>query len=169
MPLDEKLESLYCRTGNQMLFHFFHFRQRLPGSAARIIAQNFASCRLASSFMVSLFFVFIGSPPSLARLAWVKMGCGIKIWYHDLQYNDKEFLKNPYTRTGSKGRPSSQKVKFPVCPAYPRQAQAGNLKFRFSSLLKKRYFSGCSKMPRCKAPETLMSEAYLDVRRNEEG
>jgi len=30
-------------------------------------------------------------------------------------------------------------------------------------------FSGCSKMPRCKAPEILRNEAYLDVRRNDEG
>jgi hypothetical protein len=30
----------------------------LPGSAARIISQNFASCRLACSFRATLFFVF---------------------------------------------------------------------------------------------------------------
>ena len=36
-------------------------------------------------------------------------------------------------------------------------------------LLKKLIFMGCSKMPRCKAPEILRSEAYLEVRRNEEG
>ena len=36
-------------------------------------------------------------------------------------------------------------------------------------VLKKSFFSGCSKMPRCKAPEILRSEAYLDVRRNAEG
>ena len=30
-------------------------------------------------------------------------------------------------------------------------------------------FSGFSKMPRCKAPEVLRNEAYLDVRRNDEG
>jgi hypothetical protein len=29
--------------------------------------------------------------------------------------------------------------------------------------------AGCSKMPRCKAPEILKSEAYLNVRRNDEG
>jgi hypothetical protein len=62
MPLNEKLECFNCRTGNYMLFHFFHLRHRLPGSAARIIVQNFASCRLACSFMV-LFLVFISSPP----------------------------------------------------------------------------------------------------------
>jgi len=50
MPLDEKLEIFYCRTGNHVFFQLFHLRHRLPGSAARIIAQNFASCRLASSF-----------------------------------------------------------------------------------------------------------------------
>jgi len=38
-----------------------------------------------------------------------------------------------------------------------------------SSLLKKSFFSDCSKMPRCKTPEILRSEAYLDVRRNDEG
>jgi hypothetical protein len=37
-----------------------------------------------------------------------------------------------------------------------------------SGLLKKSFFQGCSKMPRCKAPEILRSEAYLDVRRNDE-
>ena len=30
-------------------------------------------------------------------------------------------------------------------------------------------FPGCSKMPRCKAPEILRSEAYFNVRRNDEG
>jgi hypothetical protein len=29
--------------------------------------------------------------------------------------------------------------------------------------------SGCSKMPRCEAPERLRSEVYLEVRRNDEG
>jgi hypothetical protein len=45
-----------------------------------------------------------------------------------------------------------------------------------SRLLKKSFFAGCSKMPKCKAPEILSirpdhgrSEAYLDVRRNDEG
>ena len=37
------------------------------------------------------------------------------------------------------------------------------------SLLKKLFFADCSKMPRCKAPEILRSEAYFDVRRNDEG
>ena len=36
-------------------------------------------------------------------------------------------------------------------------------------LLKKSFYSGCSKMPRYEAPEILRSEAYLDVRRNDEG
>ena len=40
---------------------------------------------------------------------------------------------------------------------------------KFSSLLKKSFFPDCSKMARCKAPEILRSEAYLDVRRNDEG
>ena len=34
-------------------------------------------------------------------------------------------------------------------------------------LLKKSFSSGCSKMPRCKAPEILRNEAYLEVRRND--
>jgi hypothetical protein len=38
-----------------------------------------------------------------------------------------------------------------------------------NSLLKKALYAGCSKMPRYEAPEILMSEAYLDVRRNDEG
>ncbi len=37
------------------------------------------------------------------------------------------------------------------------------------NLLKNSFSAGCSKMPRCKAPEILRSEAYLDVRRNDEG
>jgi hypothetical protein len=39
----------------------------------------------------------------------------------------------------------------------------------FSRLLKKPLLAGCSKMPRCKAPEILRSEAYIIVRRNDEG
>ena len=35
-------------------------------------------------------------------------------------------------------------------------------------LLNKRFSAGCSKMPICKAPEILRSEAYLNVRRNDE-
>jgi len=77
MPLNEKLKVFYCRTGNHMLFQLFHLRHRLPGSAARIIAQNFASCRLASSFKVSFFLVFNPFTSFLPNLAWVKMGCGI--------------------------------------------------------------------------------------------
>jgi hypothetical protein len=48
----------------------------LPGSAARIIVQNFASCRLASSFNI-LFLVFNPFTSFPQELAWVKMGCGI--------------------------------------------------------------------------------------------
>jgi hypothetical protein len=36
-------------------------------------------------------------------------------------------------------------------------------------MLKKSPFPGCSKMARCKAPEILRNEAYLAVRRNDEG
>ena len=38
-----------------------------------------------------------------------------------------------------------------------------------NSLPKKSSFAGCSKMPRCKAPKILRSDAYLKVRRNDEG
>jgi hypothetical protein len=37
----------------------------------------------------------------------------------------------------------------------------------FSKVLRKSFFAGCSKMPRCEAPEILRSEAYSDVRRND--
>gem|GEM_PF-1865117 len=37
------------------------------------------------------------------------------------------------------------------------------------SLLEKSFFAGYSKMPICKAPEILRSEACLGVRRNDEG
>jgi hypothetical protein len=40
---------------------------------------------------------------------------------------------------------------------------------RFEKLAVKVAFSGCSKMLRCKAPEIPRSEAYLNVRRNDEG
>ncbi len=30
-------------------------------------------------------------------------------------------------------------------------------------------YPGCSKMPRCKDPDILRNEAYLDVPRNDEG
>ena len=40
---------------------------------------------------------------------------------------------------------------------------------RVNSLLKNAFFAGWSKMPGCKAPEILRSEAYLNVRRNDEG
>jgi len=36
-------------------------------------------------------------------------------------------------------------------------------------LLKKRFFAGWSKTPRCKALEIMRSEAYLGVRRNDDG
>jgi hypothetical protein len=48
----------------------------LPGSAARIIAQNFASCRLACSFKVTFFLVFNPTTSLLPELTWVEMGCG---------------------------------------------------------------------------------------------
>jgi hypothetical protein len=38
-----------------------------------------------------------------------------------------------------------------------------------SRLLKKSFYAGCSKMARCKVPEILRNEAYLDARRKEEG
>jgi hypothetical protein len=75
--LNEKLKVFYCRTGNHVLFQLFHLRHRLPGSAARIIAQNFASCRLASPFIETFFLAFIPSTPFPYDLTWVKMGCGI--------------------------------------------------------------------------------------------
>jgi hypothetical protein len=71
MPLDEKFKGLCCRTGNYVLFQLFHLRHRLPGSAARIIFQNFASCRLACSFKAILFFVFNLLTSFCSRLAWV--------------------------------------------------------------------------------------------------
>jgi hypothetical protein len=77
-----------------MLFHFFHLRHRLPGSAARIISQNFASCRLACSFKAILFFIFNLLTSFCSRLAWVYMGCGIffsgqhvyRVWLQHLTY-----------------------------------------------------------------------------------
>jgi hypothetical protein len=41
--------------------------------------------------------------------------------------------------------------------------------FKYLTVAKNDYFSGCSRMPRCKAPEILRNEAYLEVRRNNEG
>ena len=41
--------------------------------------------------------------------------------------------------------------------------------FLINRLLIKSFLSDCSKMPGCKAPEILRSEAYSDVRRNDEG
>jgi hypothetical protein len=43
------------------------------------------------------------------------------------------------------------------------------LSFVDSKLVEKVIFPGWSKMPRCKAPKVLRSEAYLNVRRNDEG
>jgi hypothetical protein len=80
MPLNEKRKVFYCRTGNHVLFQLFHLRHRLPGSAARMIAQNFASCRLASSFKEILFLVFNPSTSFPHSLAWVKMGCGTYLY-----------------------------------------------------------------------------------------
>jgi hypothetical protein len=82
MPLDEKTKIFYCRTGNHVPFQLFHLRHRLPGSAARIIAQNFASRRLASSFNVSFFLTFNAFTSFPLLLAWVKMGCDILAGYH---------------------------------------------------------------------------------------
>jgi hypothetical protein len=82
MPLNEKIKVFNCRTGNHIPFQLFHLRHRLPGSAARIIAQNFASCRLASSFKVSLFLTFNPFTSFPHPLAWVKIGCGIFASYH---------------------------------------------------------------------------------------
>jgi hypothetical protein len=45
-----------------------------------------------------------------------------------------------------------------------RRADVNNIR-----VPKKSLFAGCSKMPRCKAPEILRSEAYIKVRRNDEG
>jgi hypothetical protein len=59
MPLDEKTEGFCCRTGNYWAFHCFHLRHCFPDSAARIISQNLASCRLACSFKVIFFLRLI--------------------------------------------------------------------------------------------------------------
>ncbi len=59
-----------------MLFHFFHFRHRLPGSAALIISQNFASCCLACAFKATFFLVFIRFHPPSFSIGLGKTGCG---------------------------------------------------------------------------------------------
>jgi len=82
MPLNEKIKVFNCRTGNHIPFQLFHLRHRLPGSAARIIAQNFASRRLANSFKVSFFLTFNAFTSFPHPLAWVKMGCGMFAAYH---------------------------------------------------------------------------------------
>jgi hypothetical protein len=87
MPLNEKWKIFYCRTGNHVPFQLFHLRHRLPGSAARIISQNFASCRLASSFKATFFLTFTLPTSFPYELAWVKMGCGIPIAYHFCRNN----------------------------------------------------------------------------------
>jgi hypothetical protein len=45
---------------------------------------------------------------------------------------------------------------------------ASGLSSTYSRLLKSNWYSGCSKMSRCKAPEIPKSEAYMEVRRNDE-
>ena len=97
MPLNEEFEGLGCRTGNYMLFHFFHLRHRLPGSAALIIAQNFASCRLACSFMVAFFSGLHIFTPSLLLI-----GLGRKwavAYDHDIIFSrlPQPFFKKSYT------------------------------------------------------------------------
>jgi hypothetical protein len=82
MPLNEKIKVFNCRTGNHIPFQLFHLRHRLPGSAARIIAQNFASRRLANSFKLSFFLIFNAFTSFPHLLAWVKMGCGMFATYH---------------------------------------------------------------------------------------
>jgi len=59
MPLDEEIKGLNCRTGNYVFFHFFQLKHFLPDSADLIIAQNFTSRRLASSFSMTLLLVLI--------------------------------------------------------------------------------------------------------------
>jgi hypothetical protein len=59
MPLDEKIKGLNCRTGNYSFFHFFQLKHCLPDSADLIMAQNFASRRLADSFSLTFFLVLI--------------------------------------------------------------------------------------------------------------
>jgi hypothetical protein len=59
MPLDEKIKGLNCRTGNYVFFHFFQLKHCLPDAADRIMAQNFASRRLARSFSMTFFLVLI--------------------------------------------------------------------------------------------------------------
>jgi hypothetical protein len=48
-----------------------------------------------------------------------------------------------------------------------QNSQAGSTVVSY--MLKEWFFPGCSKMPRCKAPEILRSEAYLKVRCNDKG
>ena len=50
-----------------------------------------------------------------------------------------------------------------------QQCQASDCQKNFNSLLKRSFSSGWSKTSRCKALEILRSEAYLVVRRNDEG
>jgi hypothetical protein len=56
--------------------------------------------------------------------------------------------------------------------ALPRAKSRGSIQTRLNDtnrLLKNTCSSGCSKMSRCKAPEIPKSEAYIEVRRNDEG
>jgi hypothetical protein len=148
MPLNEEIKGLYCRTGNYMLFHFFHLRHRLPGSAALIISQNFASCRLACSFKVTLFLVFIPITSFPYQLAWVNVGCGILVEYHfslwsTILFSMEEFMEgvnrvNPVfheeksSRLKQASNRSPKKLSFPGCSKRalptPRLRQAGRCK-----------------------------------------
>jgi hypothetical protein len=90
-------------------------------------------------------------------LAWVNRSCGILVEYHffinaTILFSMKEFLKgvNKVNRVFYDKKTSISK--------------------RISNRLpKKSSFPGCSKRARCKALEILRSEAYLAVRRNDEG
>jgi hypothetical protein len=86
MPLNEEFKGLGCRTGNYMLFHFFHLRHRLPGSAARIIAQNFASCRLACSFRIALFLVLMTITSFLSSIGLGENG--LRAYNHHMRFPD---------------------------------------------------------------------------------
>ncbi|MDO9350538.1 MAG: hypothetical protein Q7U55_04790, partial [Deltaproteobacteria bacterium] len=63
------------------------------------------------------------------------------------------------------------KIKIPLNRSISNPPFSQTIRTCLSSirLLKKSFYSGCPKMPRYEAPEILRSEAYLDVRRNDEG
>jgi hypothetical protein len=65
----------------------------------------------------------------------------------------------------SNGVKKRKKIKFITSCFEPEERGFSKLKGCQNS----DYLSGYSKMPRCKAPEILRNEAYLDVRRNDEG